>query len=111
MKLPRVFADFHNADAAGRLRLNCAGTMEDLARQGIWLEEGLQIIVYSEELEAEGEVHFSNDESVWVASIDWHAIHDVESVVRGGAEETPIVARGLPTAYNRSGSDLSASTE
>jgi hypothetical protein len=33
----RVFADFHNADALGRLRLNCIGTVEDLARQQISL--------------------------------------------------------------------------
>ena len=27
MNKPRVFADFHNADAKGRVRLNCAGTV------------------------------------------------------------------------------------
>ncbi|WP_277883249.1 hypothetical protein [Nostoc sp. FACHB-190] len=32
MDKPRVFADFHNADSQGRLRLNCTGTIEDLAR-------------------------------------------------------------------------------
>lgn len=30
-------ADFHNADVQGRLRLNCIGTVEDLARQNIEL--------------------------------------------------------------------------
>ena len=28
MNKPRVFADFHNADPQGRLRLNCMGTVE-----------------------------------------------------------------------------------
>jgi hypothetical protein len=28
-----VFVDFHNADEQGRLRLNCVGTIEDLAQQ------------------------------------------------------------------------------
>lgn len=29
MSNPRVFADFHNADVQGRLRLNCIGTIEN----------------------------------------------------------------------------------
>jgi hypothetical protein len=43
MDKPRVFADFHNADAQGRLRLNCTGTIEDLARQKIWLRDGQEL--------------------------------------------------------------------
>ncbi|MDS3859664.1 hypothetical protein RIF25_02470 [Thermosynechococcaceae cyanobacterium BACA0444] len=35
MKAPRVFADFHNADTQGRLRLNCMGTAEDLEVEGV----------------------------------------------------------------------------
>ena len=35
MQKPKVYADSHNADAYGRLRLNCAGTTEDLSRQAI----------------------------------------------------------------------------
>jgi hypothetical protein len=35
MNHPKVFADFHNADVHGRLRLNCIGTVEDLAQQQI----------------------------------------------------------------------------
>jgi hypothetical protein len=41
MNHPKVFADFHNADAQGRLRLNCIGTVEDLAQQQIVLRDGL----------------------------------------------------------------------
>ena len=29
----RVFADFHNADVKGKVRLNCAGTIADIERQ------------------------------------------------------------------------------
>ena len=41
MVKPKVYADFHNADANGRLRLNCVGTVEDLARQGVALRDGM----------------------------------------------------------------------
>jgi hypothetical protein len=71
---PSVYADFNNADQRGCLRLNCIGTMEDLARQGIRLQEGLQLLLHDEELEAEGEAHFSSEEQVWVAIVNWRMV-------------------------------------
>ena len=85
---PRVFADFHNADAHGCLRLNCIGTVEDLAQQQIVLRDGLSLTVYSEELEVEGVVQYSTDENVWVAVIDWGAIRDVGSHPIAPEEQT-----------------------
>ena len=69
----QVYADFNNADPLGRLRLSCVGTIEDLARLGVRLREGLRLTLHDEELSAEGEVHFSPEEG-WVAVIDWDAI-------------------------------------
>ena len=80
MNRPRVFADFHNADPQGRLRLNCVGTIEDLAKQKVELLAGLELTVYSEELETDGSVEFSDEEKLWVALIDWNAVHSSESV-------------------------------
>jgi len=54
MDKPRVFADFHNADTQGRLRLNCIGTVEDLARQGASLRDSQWLTLYSEDLEVDG---------------------------------------------------------
>lgn len=79
MDKPRIFADFHNADARGRLRLNCIGTVEDLAQQHVVLQDGLRLMVYSEDLEVEGVVRYSTEENLWVAVIDWNAIRDIES--------------------------------
>jgi len=85
----KVFADFHNADAQGRLRLNCIGTVEDLAQQQIVLRDGLPLTFYSEELEVEGVVHYSTDENVWVAVIDWSAIRTMESPAISSEDQTP----------------------
>jgi hypothetical protein len=74
MPRPLVYADFHNADPEGRLRLNCVGTIRDLALQNITLQDGLSLTLHDEELEADGEVHFSPGEHLWVAAIDWEAI-------------------------------------
>jgi hypothetical protein len=81
MSYPRIFADFHNADAEGRLRLNCIGTIEDLARQHIELHQGQLLTLYSEELEVDGAVQYSEAEKVWVAAIDWNQIRAVEECV------------------------------
>ena len=81
MNKPRVFADFHNVDAKGRARLNCAGTEADIKRQKIVLQDGQSLIIYSEELEAAGVVHYSEEEKLWTAVIDWSAIQEVEPVI------------------------------
>jgi len=81
MNAPGVFVDFHNADAKGRLRLNCAGTLEDLACQKISLQEGQSLILYSEDLEVDGVVQYSKEENLWVAVINWDAIREVTPVV------------------------------
>ena len=81
----KVFVDFHNADTRGRLRLNCIGTIEDLAQQQILLRDGLCLTLYSEELEVEGVVEYSTDERLWVAAIDWRVIKDIgpQAIVPG----------------------------
>lgn len=71
---PSIYADFNNADAQGRLRLNVRGTFDDLARQGVHLEESMPIVVYDEELEADGSAQFSKEEQIWVAVIDWNLV-------------------------------------
>jgi hypothetical protein len=74
MTKPTVFADFQNADRRGRLRLNCDGTINDLATHGIVLREGLTLELYDDELATDGVVTYSEEEGVWVATIDWNAI-------------------------------------
>lgn len=80
MSVVRIYADFHNADEQGRLRLNCVGTIEDLARYRVKLHEGEKLVLYSEELEADGLVQYSAIERLWVASIDWQQIRELDVV-------------------------------
>ena len=83
MKEPRIYADFHNADAEGRLRLNCVGTTKDLARKQVVLRPGVLLTLYSDDadeegnsddLEVSGVVEYSEAEQCWVARVDWDAI-------------------------------------
>jgi hypothetical protein len=80
VKNPRVFVDFHNADAQGRLRLNCIGTIEDLSAQKVELQAGQQLTLYSEDLEVDGVVEYSHSEHLWVVIIDWNEIRQIEEV-------------------------------
>jgi hypothetical protein len=83
MATRKVYADFQNLDDSNRLRLTCAGTREDLERQGIQLREGL-VLTFAmddaddegrpDELRVQGVVHFNAEERCWVAAIDWSAL-------------------------------------
>lgn len=103
MTIPKVYADFHNLDDFNRLRLTCAGTIADLARQGIELREGLVLTFrmddaddqgQPDELLTEGVVHFHPEEQVWVASIDWSAVRHASEEKRSLPE--PSSANGAP---------------
>jgi hypothetical protein len=72
MKTPRVYADFHNSDKAGRLRLICKGTIDDLRDNQLQLKEGLSLtFTDGEDFDVEGTVTFSKEEQIWVAVVDW----------------------------------------
>jgi len=83
MNTPRIYADFQNLDDHNRLRLNCAGTSQDLARHGIELREGLVLTFYMDDADdrgqpddllADGRVEFNTEEGCWVAVVDWSAL-------------------------------------
>jgi hypothetical protein len=101
MANPKIYADFHNSDSQGRLRLNCIGTLEDLAEQHLELRDGLLLTLYSDDLDAigqldelvvDGVVSFSQDELCWVAGIDWAAIRNVSN-----KKESPFRHNSLPS--------------
>ncbi len=70
----RIFASFVNTDERQRVRLNTMGTYVDLVRLGVTLIEGLHVVLYCDEFEAEGVVTQSDLEQLWVAVIDWERV-------------------------------------
>jgi hypothetical protein len=74
--LPKMFADFNNADEKGRVRLNTTGSMESIQKTNLQLVPGLKILLDDEEgLSTVGDLEFSEDEKIWVAKIDWNALN------------------------------------
>lgn len=69
-----LYADFNNADARGRLRLNCKGTLDDLAAARRELEEGLEVTLTDGDLQVDGAVVASKEEGIWVAVVDWDKV-------------------------------------
>ena len=105
MAPPRVYADFQNIDEANRLRLTCAGALQDLAHHGIPLHEGLVLTFYSDdadehgqpdELRVEGVVHYDPDGQCCVATINWVAIRHASEA--GGTGVKPLGGAPVPKA-------------
>jgi hypothetical protein len=97
----RIYADFNNLDDFNRLRLNCAGTVDDLNRLGIVLQEGLTLTFsmddaddrgQPDDLLVEGVVHYSEEAQSWVAVVDWSAVGHASDVTNrnGGVITAPI---------------------
>jgi hypothetical protein len=95
---PTIFADFHNADVQGRIRLNTVGTLDDLSRQQVQLQDGLSVLLFTDDadevseerrLVVEGRVVYSTDEQCWVAVIDWQAIQSEAGASSPPAAEHP----------------------
>jgi len=79
----RIYVDFQKIDNQRRLVLTCLGTIQDLARHGIELKEGLVLTFYSDdadekgnpdELIVQGRVSYDEVQKHWTATIDWRAI-------------------------------------
>jgi hypothetical protein len=71
----KSFADFQNADQRGRVRLNSAGTIQDLLSQEVELREGMKVILSNGEgSETEGTATYSEEENIWTADINWSRV-------------------------------------
>lgn len=94
MDIQTVYADFNNADAEGRVRLNGAGTLRDLARLGVRLRDGMPLTIHDEELAADAKAIYSPNEAIWVAQIDWSLVRawDAEPSATAGANAEPLAA-------------------
>jgi hypothetical protein len=85
----RIYVDFQKIDNQRRLVLTCLGTIQDLARHGIELKEGLVLTFYSDdadekgnpdELIVQGRVSYDEVQKHWTATIDWRAIRHVSEL-------------------------------
>lgn len=62
----RIFADF-NALSQGRLPLSFRGSIRDIEEQGLRLQEGMRILVYDDQCQAQATVVRVGD--AWYAEI------------------------------------------
>jgi hypothetical protein len=73
--IPKLFADFNNADRQGRVRLNTNGTFADIKKLNLDLKEGMQVLLDdNDSLTTIGHVKYSDLEKIWVAEVNWNDI-------------------------------------
>jgi len=96
----RIYADFQKSDRLGDdtfLILTTRGTMQDLAKQGLEFCEGLQVMLYADdldkngvydELEADAEIRWSEDHKCWIGVIDTTKIRHTSDRLKAGQEST-----------------------
>lgn len=95
---PLLYADFQNLDPDGRIRLNTAGTLEDLARLRLTLTDGLSVTLYTDDDDSDAgllipaTIEFNTSEAIWSAVVDW------SQLIRAGHDATaerftPVLAR------------------
>jgi len=102
---PHLYADFQNVDPEGRIRLNTAGTSEDLARQKR-IFSGQQAQLYTDDGDSEGGLtipgtqEVSEAEGIWIAVVDWSLLHRNQAVAempRPAALSGPSLDRLAPS--------------
>jgi len=77
----KIFADFTNADALGRLRVNLYGSKRDMEAMDVELFDGMPVVFYDgEEFEIEGTIEYSTIEHIWVGKIDWNALKSIHDL-------------------------------
>ena len=73
--IPKLFADFNNADRQGRARLNTNGTFADIKKSNLELKEGMQVLLQDDDsLKTVGQLKYSDEENIWVAEINWNTL-------------------------------------
>lgn len=83
----KIWADF-NATSDFGLRLNCKGTLEDLERRNIVLQEGMSVLLWDEDYDdsnrrddliVEAIIRFNQNTEVWEGEFNWDDIkHESE---------------------------------
>ena len=73
--IPKLFADFNNADQHGRVRLKTNGTFADIKKWNLKLKKGMQVLLDdNDSLTTVGQLKYSDEENIWVAEINWDTL-------------------------------------
>ena len=74
-KIPKIFADFNNADPLGRIRLNNKGSIDDIINKRIDLKDGMAVLLDDDDtLTTIGLIKYSQEEGIWVGEINCKAL-------------------------------------
>lgn len=72
----RIFADFNGQDRSGRVRLNCARSLREIAALASPLRAAQTVWLYDEEAGVEAELQYDAQHEIWLASPRWDTWRD-----------------------------------
>ena len=68
----RIYCDWNDRIDAEKFDLGCRGSVDDLTLHASALKEGMRVVLYqTDELEAEGTIHFDLERNRWWAVPDF----------------------------------------
>jgi hypothetical protein len=70
----RLYADFNNRDAKDRVRLNTVGSEEDIAKFLTSLVDGIELILYDDELDVEARLMREDTSGIWLGLPNWSTV-------------------------------------
>jgi hypothetical protein len=83
MNAYRLWVDYNNIDIHDRVRLDCEGTLKDIERQQLAMQEGVPVTLWDDDaddqghpllVEVDGVLEFSPEDACWVAKVNWKGI-------------------------------------
>jgi len=75
----RIYADFNNRNEDGFVRLTVVGSERDLTKYETSLTEGINVILYDEELEIDATLKRDPRLNIWLGVPDWTTRRDLDS--------------------------------
>jgi len=68
--LKKIYVDWNDCVGCNYTRIDNAWAMEDIKKHNIEMKEGVKVLLYGDDVEIEGTLHYSEKEKTWVATYD-----------------------------------------
>ena len=97
----RLFADFNRKNPQGRVRLNCARSLREIAALPSPLRAGETVWLYDEEGGVEATLEYDAQHAIWLAMPRWNTWREPRhaTVLSQAPEDVPDIVRTPPKLH------------
>jgi len=68
-KIPAIYVDWNEEFGHDLMGLHCPGSVADIEKQKLTLENGMRVKLYGDDLEAEAIIQFDQKGKIWMGKI------------------------------------------